>query len=428
MAGPSRTTPNPLTPDRAGSFDPDATGRSAVANGSHDPLDAMLRDSGADQDSAPSSALHRQAQILAPDELAILNERREAFLNRLREDPYTLDFFQCMRRMEALHPELPGVGLSDRAIEDPIRFCQEPSLAFAPSNLRKYTPLGQKSPPRLYVSFMGLLGPNGPLPLHLTDHARQREIHAKDFTFSRFLDVFNHRMVSLFYRAWAACHMPASADRSRFITRADLSQHDRDEALRTDSNRYCVYVGSLLGIGMDSLRHRDSIADIAKLHLSGRLVSHQRNAEGLVSIISSYFDLPVQIQEFTGAWMDLPQDSYCTLGGSTIASANQIGVLSGGSAIAGTRVWGAHAAFKLRLGPVSIHTFLSLLPGSANERRLTDWVKLYCGDEFSWEATVVLRKSDVPQTRLGEKAMLGYTTWLRSKPETEDRDDMVLRG
>lgn len=397
----------------------------------HDPLEAMLRDAGADQDAAPHAAMHRQALVLAPDELAVLHERREAFLHRLREDPYGIDFFQCIRRLEALFPELPGVGLSDRAGEDPVRFCQEPSLAFAPSNLRKYLPAGPRSAPRLFLSFMGMLGPNGPLPLHLTDHARQREIHSKDFTFSRFLDVFNHRMVSLFYRAWGACNLTASADRSGFVTKGGLSQQGRDEALRTDSNRYCVYIGSLFGVGMDSLRHRDSVPDLAKLHYAGRLAGQHKNAEGLVATIGAYFGVPVAIDEFTGAWLDLPDDHRCRLGSKPPGadrSPSRLGTATGGAAVAGARAWGPHAAFRLRIGPVGLETFMGLLPRSPNEQRLKDWIRLYAGEEFSWQAVVSLRHDEVPKTRLGDRSILGYTTWIRSKPESDDRNDMVLRG
>jgi len=127
-------------------------------------------------------------------------------LRDLQERPYDFGFFQAVRRIENLYRDKPRTGASSHASDDPVRLVQEPTTAFAPSTLASFTPGEGKAKPRLSSYFFGLLGPNGPLPLHLTEYGRDRLRNAGDATFVRFLDLFHHRLLSLFYRAWAINH------------------------------------------------------------------------------------------------------------------------------------------------------------------------------------------------------------------------------
>ena len=124
-------------------------------------------------------------------------------VRELERDPYRFSFFQALRRLEAENRDRPRLGESTRAAEDPIRLGQKPSMAFASSPLAAFERGKEGRADRLDVLFFGLFGPNGPLPNHLTEYAHDRIRNAKDTTFSRFADLFHHRMLSLFYRAWA---------------------------------------------------------------------------------------------------------------------------------------------------------------------------------------------------------------------------------
>ena len=136
----------------------------------------------------------------------------------------------------------------------------------------------------------GLLGPNGPLPIHITEYARHRLRHAGDPTLSRFLDLFHHRFIALFYRAWAQAQPHVNRDRAG---------HDR----------FLMYIGSFIGIAPQSLRHRDTVPDLAKLFHVGTLVRQVRNADGLAAIIRQFFRVPARIEEFVGHWLLLaPRD------------------------------------------------------------------------------------------------------------------------
>jgi type VI secretion system protein ImpH len=394
----------------------------------HDPLDAVLSEPSAVQsEAAPAPARAARKAKTSADYAS-----QQEYYARLEAEPWAFDFFQTVRRMNAQAPDMPGVGQSDRAGEDPVRFCQQPMLAFPPNTLSKFDPArvsgDAQIPPRLYVCFMGMLGPHGPLPLHLTEYAHERELHFKDWTFSRFLDLFNHRLVSLFYRAWAVNQMPASFDRSMAAAGIDPSKvpHDRrHEALVEDQDRYASYIGALFGLGMESLRLRDPVPDLAKLYFAGRLASGTPGPEGLGAILAEFFGVPVEIEEFAGHWMDLPPEYFCRLGGSADRQACSLGA---GGAVAGARVWDCQGMFRIKIGPMPFEKYQRLLPGTPSAKRLESWIRNFVGDEFAWEAVLILDKDEVPRAQLGKGSRLGWTTWNYSGACPEDRADLTLRS
>lgn len=326
-------------------------------------------------------------------------------IERLRQEPYAFDFFQAVRRLEAADPSRPRVGKADRTSEDPIRFGQEASLAFAPSTISRITGGGSESPDvpvRMLVHFLGMLGPNGPLPIHISEYAYDRELNSRDATIPRFLDVFNHRMISLLYRAWTVGHQTVSFD-------------------RPGDDRFGNYVLSLAGYGAPSLQHRDRVSDLAKQHFAGRLVIQTRNPEGLAAIIAGYFGVDCVVEEYVGRWMNLPDDAVCRLGADPASGS------LGKTCIVGSRVWDVIQSFRLRLGPMDLAAYERFLPTGKSFGRLTDWIRNYCGHEFFWDCRLVLRREEVPAVCLGRSGRLGWTTWLNSSPPERDADDLVLR-
>lgn len=319
----------------------------------------------------------------------------------LQHEPYNFDFFQAVRSLECVHRDKPRMGRSLRPVDDPVRLGQEPSLAFAASSLASYRPGKDGRPPRLSGYFFGLLGPNGPLPRHLTEYAYDRLRNAHDPTFSRFLDLFHHRMMALFYRAWANARPAVSYD-------------------RPESDWFGVYLASLCGLGMDSLRGRDAMPDLAKLHYAGRLSCQTRHPEGLRAMLRDFFGLPARIEEFVGAWMVLPESGRCRLGESPETGA--LGITT----IAGSRVWGYDQKFRVILGAMSMADFERLLPGGESLSRLVALVRNYIGDELDWDLNLVLDKAEVPPLKLGGEGRLGWSTWLGPRRSETDADELIL--
>jgi type VI secretion system protein ImpH len=321
----------------------------------------------------------------------------------LQDRPYDFDFFQAVRRLECANPDRPRIGHSQRPQDDPLRFCQNVSLAFAPSSLCAYYEAGDEHPARMLVNFFGLLGSNGPMPLVITEYIYDRLRTHKDGTLAAFLDIFNHRMTSLFYRAWACNQQCVS--------------HDRKE-----KDAFAVYIGSMFGIGTDSFRNRDAVPDVAKLYYSGRLFCQTKNVEGLREILQDYFGIKVDIAQFIGQWIELPPAHRCRLGET--AESGKLGF----TLVVGARFWECQQKFRIKFGPMGFSDYQRMLPKGESISRLVAWVKNYVGDELSWELQLVLVAREVPRISLGKIGQLGWSTWLGSKQFEKDRDDLVLRN
>jgi len=330
------------------------------------------------------------------------------WVRQVEEKPYDKGFLRALREIECMHPTRPRLGVAVRPSEDPIRLGQEPATAFAPSELAELE-VRTGLPPRLLVYFMGLFGPHGPLPLHLTEFARQRlRRQTSDPTFARFADMFHHRMLSLLYRA--------SADVEPTISR-DRPHHDR----------FAQQVGSLCGYGMESLRDRDAMPDLLKLHFAGRFALQTRNGEGIEKIIASHFEIPSRVVQFVGQWLDLPPESHWKLGmgmGSKLGGSRQDQDASrlGVTTTLGSRVWQCQQKFRIVLGPMKYDSYRRFLPGSDGLDRLIAIVKNYLGDEFLWDLNLILEKNEVPQLNLGGGSQLGWTSWVAGQPLSKDDD------
>lgn len=325
----------------------------------------------------------------------------DQLISSLTQRPHEFGLFSFLRQIECLYAERPRLGESQRPSQDPIRIGQEPATTFEPANLTAFQAAKGDHPHRLTIRYPGLLGPNGPLPLHLTEYAQNRLHRHGDATFVRFLDIFHHRMVSLFYRAWANSEPTVSFDRPQADWFAD-------------------YVGALAGIGLSSLRKRDEIADLSKFYYCGRLSAQTKSAEGLEDILQDYFQMPVRIASFVGEWLTLPDHHRCRLGRDP---AN--GTL-GDSALLGSRVWECQYKFRIIAGPLRMDQYESLLPVGKRIRRLIAMVRNYVGDELAWDLKLILKRKDVPAARLSGGSRLGWTTWLGKAPHTVDADDLII--
>jgi len=322
-----------------------------------------------------------------------------AFFAALAQEPYRYDFYQTMRRLECLYADRPRWGTALRPVDEPVRLGQDPDLSFAPAPLSSFEIGRDGQPPRLQVLLFGLLGPNGPLPLHLTEFARERLRNAGDPTFSRFLDLFHHRFLALFYRAWAQAQPHVSRDRPA-------------------EDRFSVYLGAFAGLSSASFRDRDALPDLAKFFHVGTLIRHVRNAEGLAAIIEHFFRVPARIEQFVGHWLFIREHERTRLG--------RTGAMLGAGAIVGRGVWDRQHKFRIHLGPLTLEQYESLLPGGRLIVKLVDWVRLYLCFELDWDVRLRLKRDDVPRLELGAGRRLGWTTWLGRRQSDTDAVDLCL--
>jgi type VI secretion system protein ImpH len=317
---------------------------------------------------------------------------------QLQADPQSYHLFQALRVIEAHHADRPRLGTSRRAAQDPVRLGQEAELAFPTSTIAAFGP-DKNGVVRLTNRTFGLFGPQGPLPLHLTEYARNRRRNERDTTFLAFADMFTHRLMGLFFRAWAAGQPAPSFD-------------------RPDQDPFERKVAALSGYNGKGLRNRDEMPDMAKRHFAGHLASGTKTAEGLVSILSAFFAAPVHLQQFIGSWLDLEPDDRWQLG-------KPAGL--GRSTSIGTRVWSRAAKFRILVGPLGLADYKRLLPGQGSLERLEAIVRNHVGDALDWDVNVILRAADVPRAVLGSSTALGHTSWIGlRRAGASDANDLYL--
>jgi len=190
----------------------------------------------------------------------------------LRKDPWNFHFFQAVRLLERFGSGKP-VGRFENPKEEAVRFTCNPALVFPPSEIHalRWDP---KEQPRMSVNFMGLVGQLGVLPLSYTEWVNER-IRSKDHTFRAFLDIFHHRIISLFYQAWEKYRFPVAFER------------DRDD-------RFTRYLLSFIGLGTDGLRRRTSVPDEALVFYTGLLGLQPRSATALRQMPGEFFQHGLQ--------------------------------------------------------------------------------------------------------------------------------------
>lgn len=349
-----------------------------------------------------------------------------ALIQSLVTEPWRFDFFQAIRLLECLNESAPRVGRSRMLREDYVRFGQLLSLAFAPSSLAQPHQDSRKEgrPQKVTVEFTGLTGPNGPMPLRLTEFIRNRirgiqdpdaplftsdspvepgSLAPKDSTLAEFIDLFHHRMIALFYRAWAVTQKSVDFDR----------KEDRS---------FAEWIASLCGLGLPELDGLDSIPTWEKLPFTGLLACQTRHAGGLEGILSATFSTRAKIFSFTGHWINIPPEERCLLG-----RRDHPGSL-GRTCVVGARVWDQNLKFTIQLGPMTLAQFRGFLPGEGCHQRLHDWVAFYTRRQYYWKAVILLKKEEVPKICLGRTGQLGYTSWLGILPFRHDPGDYQVRG
>ncbi len=219
----------------------------------------------------------------------------EALEEALRRDPHSFGFFQAIRLLERLYPERGRVGYFGDPADEVARFAVPHFISFPASEIHELE-LGDGEPARMTVNFLGLTGPLGVLPFAYTLLVAER-LAARDRALKDFLDIFHHRIISLFYRAW---------EKSRFV--AAYGKGERD--------RITEHLFDLIGLGLAGQQGRMAVPDEGLVFYAGLLAPQQRSAVGLQQLLEDYFDVNVEIEQFVGSWYPLSADTQCRVGRS----------------------------------------------------------------------------------------------------------------
>ena len=313
-----------------------------------------------------------------------------------QSDKYHL--FHAFRVIEAHFRKEPRFGEARRPSEESVRLEQEAELAFPTSSVVSFTPPTEVKKGRLVNRVFGLFGPNGPLPTHLTEFARDRKRNQKDPTFLAFANMLSNRIFGLFYRAWSTGQPAPSFDRGR-------------------NGSFENKLAALSGLRGQHLMGRDNMSDLLKLSFTGHLAQESKNPSGLVSILSAYFRAPVQLQQFIGTWLELEREDQWKLG-SKFGLGNETSL--------GERVWSRSSKFRIIVGPLLLVDYEKLLPGGGSLSILDSIVKNYAGNVLDWDVNLILKAEEVPESILGRQGRLGMTSWIGKKSNNSDANELFL--
>ena len=322
----------------------------------------------------------------------------------LEREPYLFEFFQAIRLMARMEPQRQMVGEFNNPAAEVVRFGANSNVSFPASAIQSLE-LREGKPPLMRVNFMGLNGPLGVLPRSYCELVNER-VRARDTTLRDFLDLFNHRIISLFYHAWEKFHFQIPYERG-----------GRD--------RFSHYVLALLGLDTPGLQNRQDVADESLLFYGGLLSMHSRSATGLRQVLCDYFGVPVEIEQFVGAWYPVELESQCSLGESGGYS-EQLGF----GAVVGNETWDQQSRVRIQLGPLTLEQYLDFLPGHEGHRQLRSLTRFYAGGEYDVEVQLILCRQEVPACELkpqdGDGPQLGWTSWMKSAEFTHDAGETVL--
>ncbi len=323
---------------------------------------------------------------------------------QLAAEPAAFEFFQAVRLLERLYPERARVGGFGAPAEEVAHFAASPSIAFPASEVHDLALPGE-GPARLRINVMGLIGPLGVLPYHYTLLVAER-LRARDRALQSFLNIFQHRIISLFYRAWEKQHFTVG--------------YERDRAERVTQHFF-----DLVGLGLPAVRNRMPVPDEAFIFYAGALAPQPRAAVALQALLEDFFDVPVAVEQFIGGWYALAPGTQCSLGSETGAS-DQVGL----GAVVGDEIWDQQARVRIRLGPLTREQYERFLPTGAAYALLRTLTRFFSHDQFDFEVQLVLARDEVPCCRVGadgdQAQPLGWGTWLRTQAFARDADETLL--
>ena len=340
--------------------------------------------------------------------------------------PWDFRFLQAVRLIElwaAREGASTKAGAS--AIEsETIRFRTELSLDFPASEITSLTPAdlsddrdapaaqaNRPFPLEMTVAFMGLTGPSGVMPYHYTEMLIERQRVFRDDTAHSFFDIFNHRIISLFYRAW---------EKYRFYI--PYERGDRGEGSGLTRNLL-----DFVGLGASGLQGRmregeRGLNDETLIFYAGHFAQRPHSASSLAAILADHFGVPAAVEQFQGQWL--------TIGDHDLTRLGQANHCLGVSGMLGSRVWDRQSRCRVRLGPLTRRQFDAFLPSGERYHEAQHLIRFHLGVSVDFDLQLVLDRREVPKLRVAPPghhgARLGWTSWLLSRPPSHHAEDAIF--
>jgi type VI secretion system protein ImpH len=323
------------------------------------------------------------------------------------DEPERFEFFQAVRLLERMFPERAAVGRDNLPSKEVVRFRSRPTIEFPASEVHEIREVQEEFSDEqkleMFINFMGMVGAIGALPTHYTELVIERARY-RDRALWEFIDIFTHRSVSLFFRAWEKYRFPVSYERGE--------------------DDFTEYLFDILGLGTRGLRGRLSVPDESLIPYAGLISNKPQSVASIEQTLSDYFGVPVKVEQFFGQWLALDKESITQLGKEN----SRLGV----STVVGTRVFDNQSKIRLRIGAVGYEKFKGFLPNGSAYPALCSMVRFLVGQEFDFDLQLVLKAREVPSciltTRAKRRPQLGWTSYLKTKPFKRNDEQLTLEA
>ncbi len=321
----------------------------------------------------------------------------------MQEESAGFGLFQALRLLEQIQEDGQPVGGFGDPSDEAVRISHNPALGFPAREIEEMS-FEEEGPHRLTSNILGLVGAMGVMPhpysIMVLERQRDRDRTARDF-----LDIFHHRILSLFYSAWRKGRPELALERG-----------EEDEHLH--------HLLDLVGVGHEPDEALPGVSRETLGWYAGLLAPPTRSAPALEQLLTDRFDTQVKVEPFVGGWLALREADLCRLGEEDEADT------LGTGAVVGDEVWDPHAKIRIRMGPLTRDAYDRLLPGQDDHEILRRLVRFFSRDQFEVELQLVLAREHVPGTVLGgdgdQPTPLGWGTWIRSRPRDHDADETIL--
>jgi type VI secretion system ImpH/TssG family protein len=318
------------------------------------------------------------------------------FLANAAEEAKRYGLFPLVRGAESRAPDLPRVGESKRPEQNVVDLAQAPSMGFADSTLVDFKVKAGRT--KVSGHWLGLTGPMGPLPTHLTEFAFYEKRYASSQPFGDWLDVIAGRMLQLFYRAWAESQPAALAD-------------------RPDEDRFSQYLSALTG-AMEGVPENSVFPKRARVHYAA-LFGGSRSAVAIEDGLGHLLGQKVWLHEFQGRWREFEADDLSRLGKSF--------AMLGGDAVLGGRVRSASDAFRVVIRARNLRDYQSLLPTGQRFAIAAAALDAFAPSHLEWDICLEIEDHQAPPARLDGRAQLGWSSWVKRK-EMPKRTSTFIRA
>lgn len=333
------------------------------------------------------------------------------------ESPYGFKFFQAVRLLEQMYPERAAVGRDSLPAAEVVRFRSRPSLDFPASEVHELREVDEDFTDfrkvEMFVNFMGMVGAVGVLPSHYTELVVER-VRYRDKTLWDFLDIFTHRAVSLFFRAWEKYRFPIGYERAA---------NSKNQRGVENTNDFTDFLFDFVGLGTRGLRGKMNLPDESLLPYAGLISNKPVSVAAIEQTVNDYFAVPVKVEQFYGQWLSLDQESITRLG--------NVNSTLGASAVVGTRIFDVQSKFRVKIGAVGFEKFKAFLPNGTAHQAVCSTIRFLVGEEFDFDLQLILVAREVPSciltTRARRRPQLGWSSYLKTQPFMQNDEQVILQ-